>query len=435
MSKNFFKKILSLVVAISIILPFSQVNAFTDKSLPADFELSISNSEYRARRTSFPYDYSKVIDPNTMKEIAADNNYSIINDRSYFFLVLEGMGFSYVDFVTTQKKDNGHYYTLDDVDQNLLTIKKLSNRTFYNNILNNYYNYLVSNEKKLLGTKDSNNITITQEIIKNNISNYKRIVDKLKNIPLPDNSKIFYKAASAELLDFHYQIRFYNFDYNRYTDYKQAKEMTKFLANAVAHSHKDLSVEKIIEYGDTIYEPVVPQDFTKIGEARFEEAWYNKMYDKKLDGYRFMKKNGKEAYGWSWTPLYDLSGKPLGKSNWKFFNSKGFNMNQTYNENGKTWLSQEGPNTQYYRGWWTNPSNGSKYYFRLGSGTMVRGHQYIDGYWRYFRGSGTLAIGWQFINGSWYYFRKGTGTRVSGRQYIDGRWYRFTSEGKLIGRK
>lgn len=81
---------------------------------------------------------------------------------------------------------------------------------------------------------------------------------------------------------------------------------------------------------------------------------------------------------------------------------------------------------------WLNLEKGT-YYFRNNSGTMAIGWQYIDGYWRYFRSSGTQAFGWQYIDGAWYYLRQGSGTKVTGRQYIDSKWYNFGADGKLSG--
>ncbi len=94
-------------------------------------------------------------------------------------------------------------------------------------------------------------------------------------------------------------------------------------------------------------------------------------------------------------------------------------------------------NGQKHIGWLTLTEDGASktYYFRP-TGTMVTGWQFIDGDWRYFRvGSGTMAFGWQFIDGSWYYLRLITGSRVTGRQYIDDMWYNFASNGKLQGRR
>ncbi|WP_282925564.1 glycoside hydrolase family 3 N-terminal domain-containing protein [Helcococcus kunzii] len=135
---------------------------------------------------------------------------------------------------------------------------------------------------------------------------------------------------------------------------------------------------------------------------------------------------------WKWTPIIDKEGKETGKYNWKYFNSRGYSIDQIYTENGLSWLSVTGPMRQYHKGWWTNPSNGYIYFFRLTTGTMAKGEQFINGTWRFFRKSGTMATGWQLVNGSWKFYRIGTGTRVSGRQFIDGKWREFAKDGSLI---
>ncbi|EHR32365.1 hypothetical protein HMPREF9709_01646, partial [Helcococcus kunzii ATCC 51366] len=146
------------------------------------------------------------------------------------------------------------------------------------------------------------------------------------------------------------------------------------------------------------------------------------------------RKTGYQAVSeWKWSPILDENGQETGKYNWKYFNGNGHSIDQVYTENGVSWLSQAGPTKQYHRGWWTNPANGAKYFFRLTSGTMVKGEQFIDGAWRFFRKSGTMATGWQKVDGSWKFYRIGTGTRVTGRQFIDGKWYDFDQSGAVKG--
>lgn len=177
----------------------------------------------------------------------------------------------------------------------------------------------------------------------------------------------------------------------------------------------------------------------------FDEDGARKMGLVDINGFTyFIEDNGEFAKGWkkigekwhyfrSYGTMVKSSWEWLGNK-WKFFNSKGESMDQFWVENGMTWLSKAGPDTDYHKGWIT--INGLNYFFRRTSGTRVEGWQHIDGDWRYFRyGSGTQAFGWQYIDGHWYFLRDKTGTRVTGRQYIDGKWYDFKWDGTLMGRR
>ncbi|MCT1795444.1 glycoside hydrolase domain-containing protein [Helcococcus kunzii] len=196
----------------------------------------------------------------------------------------------------------------------------------------------------------------------------------------------------------------------------------KLLVDKATEEDKDLAYKALSEY---IYRRIkLPDKEIKVGWVKNGNNW--NYYTK--DGLKVISK-------WQWAPILDENGQPTGKLNWKYFDYKGNNIVQIYTENKSSWLSQVGPTKQYYKGWWTNPETGSKYFFRLTTGSMVKGEQYIEGNWRFFRNSGTMATGWQYIDGVWKYFRIGSGTRVSGRQYIDGKWYEFTNDGKLIGKK
>ena len=191
------------------------------------------------------------------------------------------------------------------------------------------------------------------------------------------------------------------------------------------------------------------------------------------EGWRYYLTNRPLTGGWFW-----LAGSD-GSSSWEYFDDRGFATDQIYEENGNRWYSQAGPDLAYARGWMD--FEGNRYFFRTSSGTQVKGWQYIDGYWRYFREDGSLvrsewvwlpiddegtynwkffnfegksidqyyreggniwyshagpssdyAKGWKDMNGFRYYFRPGTGTRVSGWQYIEGSWRYFRDTGTMV---
>ncbi|MFL8887117.1 N-acetylmuramoyl-L-alanine amidase [Helcococcus kunzii] len=198
--------------------------------------------------------------------------------------------------------------------------------------------------------------------------------------------------------------------------------------NAV-DSKEDITRKNTIEESTTNTESFQNQNSFEISDfqvemanvksgSRVSEGWN---YDG--SNWKYLDKSGNPVISkWVWAPILDKDGKRTGKFNWKYFNYKGNNINQFYIENGKIWLSQETPTKQYLRGWWTNPDNGYRYFFRLSSGTRVSGRQFIDGNWRFFRTTGTLAYGRQFIKGGWSYFREETGAQAFGWQFYNGAW-------------
>ena len=102
--------------------------------------------------------------------------------------------------------------------------------------------------------------------------------------------------------------------------------------------------------------------------------------------------------GWAWVPLAEGKGAA-----WKFFDQDGRNRDTFYRENGLTFYSLTGPLRGYARGFHVDEF-GISYFFRLTSGTMVTGWQYINGCWRVFKDSGEMMKNAQFqINDQYYY--------------------------------
>lgn len=201
---------------------------------------------------------------------------------------------------------------------------------------------------------------------------------------------------------------------------KYAEESKEALKDALAKA-------KIVEANENATKKEIKEALDNLVN-KLDNLEFNNLGWKKENGkWTYYKNDGTKAKSeWVWA---QVQGK-ANKYNWKFFNYKGESIDQLYNENGKKWLSQEGPDTEYVRGWWFNKENNSYYYFRLNSGSMVTGMQYIDGAWRYFRTSGTMATGWQYIDGGWRYFRT-SGSMVTGWQYIEGKWRYFRPSGTL----
>ena len=189
---------------------------------------------------------------------------------------------------------------------------------------------------------------------------------------------------------------------------------------------------QVVEKKDLIDETEDMPDDDLSSRTSLKEGWVQAGSE-----WNYYVNDEKAISKWIWAPI-KVNGKS--KYNWKYFDSNGNNINHFFSENNSTWLSQIGPQEEYVKGWWTNPENGYAYYFRLKSGTRVKGWQYIEGEWRYFRSSGTLTTKWQYIDGNWYYFSD-DGIRYTSRWgwidvNIDGivkyNWKYFNNEGKNI---
>ncbi len=161
-----------------------------------------------------------------------------------------------------------------------------------------------------------------------------------------------------------------------------------------------------------------------------EQGYHKGWKDMNGYSYYFRETSGAQVYGWQFIDGYWRYFRPTGTmvtsswlwlpinestSNWKYFNNQGQSIDQFWNENGSYWLSQSGPDTDYFKGWWEDPANGMTYFFRLTSGSRVAGWQSISGKWYFFRThSGTLASGKQFIDNHWYYLDPNEAYMVTG---------------------
>lgn len=190
------------------------------------------------------------------------------------------------------------------------------------------------------------------------------------------------------------------------------------------------------ENGNTYYSHAGP-------EQGYHQGWM----DRNGYSYYFREGTGSQVYGWQFVDGYWRYFRPTGTmmtstwawlpinsstSNWKYFNEQGRSIDQFWNENGSIWLSQSGPDTDYYKGWWTDPANGMSYFFRESSGSQVRNWQFINGKWYFFRlHSGTLAYGKQYIENDWYYLHADQGYMVTGWVTVNGQEEFYESSGKL----
>ena len=199
---------------------------------------------------------------------------------------------------------------------------------------------------------------------------------------------------------------------------------------------KGQAIDQILEMnGNTYYSYAGPEKGYHRGwlEANGFSYYYRTGSGSRVSGWqyidgswRYFRSSGTMVEdGWAWLPISSS------KSVWKYFNSLGENIDQFRTENNMTVLSQIGPGTDYFRGWWDDPENGQTYYFRLSSGTRVSSWQYIENNWHYFRvPSGTQAFGLQYIDGFWYYLDPVYGHRMTGWQKVDGEDKFFKSNGQ-----
>ncbi len=146
-----------------------------------------------------------------------------------------------------------------------------------------------------------------------------------------------------------------------------------------------------------------------------ENGWKNQ-----AGKWYYYKDGQKLSDGWFW--LADFQGK----HSWERLNIRGEAIDQIFEEDGRIYYSQAGPLKGYYTGWLYD--NGYWYYYR-DSGSRVTDWQYIKGVWYYFRSTGTMIEDeWAWLpikNGSkfvWKYFNKDGANVVQYFRSGDNRW-------------
>ena len=193
------------------------------------------------------------------------------------------------------------------------------------------------------------------------------------------------------------------------------------------------------------------------GWQKIEGAWYYFSYETKqqIPGEQIhwennlvqVTENGRDMF------FYLIKGKTLAKG-WKTIDGRRYYFDSVSGER-KTGLFRVGKTWYYYEengiakeGWWENPVNGAKYFFKKGVAltgwrTIDKGRYYFnaDGmvqtqltqvgkYWYFFGTDGKMRTGFIRYCNNTYYFN-GNGRMVKGWQRIGGQRYYFGEDGCL----